>query len=78
MAALSPSEAAKIAAEIAEDDSPRATRADVEKFVEVLRVAIDEEDGDAPSALIALYDEAMDMLTWDEADLPPREDLTWE
>ena len=78
MTALSPSEAAKIAAEIAEDDSPRATHADVEAYVEALRVAIDEEDGDAPSALLVLYDEATDMLTWDESDLPPRESLTWE
>ena len=76
--ALSPSEAAKIAAEIAEDDSPRATHADVEAYVEALRAEVAEDGEDVSSALVVLLEEAEDMLSWDEADLPPRESLIWE
>ena len=80
MTALSPKDAERLAAEAEEarKNLTPATHADVEAYVETLRVAIDEEDGDAPSALLVLYDEATEMLSWDEADLPPREDLTWE
>ena len=76
--ALSPFEAAKIAAEIAEDDSPRATHADVEAYVEALRAEVAEDGEDVSSALVVLLEEAEDMLSWDESDLPSRESLTWE
>lgn len=78
--ALSPSQAAKIAAEAEEarKNSTPATHADVEAYVEALRAEVKEDGEDASAALLTLLKEAEDMLTWDEADLPPREHLIWE
>ena len=78
MTALSPSEVAKIAASLKDEKSTKATHADVEAFVEALRAEVKEDGEDVSSALLALLEEAEDMLTWDEADLSSRESLTWE
>ena len=80
MTALSPSEVAKIAAEVEEArrNSIPATHADVEAFVEALRAEVKEDGEDVSSALLALLKEAEDMLSWDESELPSRESLTWE
>ena len=74
--ALSPSEAAKIATEVAADDSLRATRADVKKYRKALLLEINR--GNDSAAMYTLFNEATEMLHWDEADLPSRESLTWE
>ena len=80
MTALSPSEVAKIAAEAEEarKNSIPATHADVEAFVEALRAEVKEDGEDVSSALLVLLEETIEMLSWDEADLPSRESLTWE
>ena len=80
MTSLSPSDVAKIAAEVEEERKKLtpATRADVEAYVEALRAEVAEDGEDVSAALLVLFEEAEDMLTWDENDLPPREDLIWE
>lgn len=80
MTSLSPKTVEKIAAEVEEarKNSTPATRADVEAYVRALRAEVKEDGEDVSSALLTLLEEAEDMLTWDEADLPSRESLTWE
>lgn len=80
MTALSPKDAERLAAEAEEarKNLTPATHADVVAYVEALRAEVKEDSEDASAVLLTLLKEAEDMLTWDEADLPPREDLTWE
>ena len=56
----------------------KATHADVEVYVANLRKEVEADKEEIHPALLTLLKEAEDMLSWDENDLPPREDLIWE
>ena len=52
---------------------------DVEKYIIAICREIGEDGlSNASAALLVLLEETIEMLSWDEADLPSRESLTWE
>ena len=79
MTALSPSEAEKIAAEAkAEAKLNPSTHEDVKAYIAILKAEITKDPDDAPIPLKVALEEAEEMLTWDESDLPSKESLMWE
>ena len=78
MTSLSPKMVERLAAEAKEEATP-ATHADVEKYIIAICREIGEDGlSNASAALLVLLEETIEMLSWDEADLPSRESLTWE